>query len=342
MNCVPIRHSHCSVSLQVILILSSFSLPVYLTLAALSPELFQLFSMDIPSGYLHFFNYFHSISNMNYLPIVFFPKTNSEHIQSQSYSRLAESKKWLAGVLVTQFSTLFPVDFIKELDLLSITPSFLPLAPAVLPVRLHRVRNVDVDAVSIWIGWDQQWVRSCLAQVTWHEAVLTAWVAQRWGSGVGRWLADVWHNGHAVHGFLVVTDLQDLQVDLHIGVAHTPRSWRSTPIVATCVMLLCTGLMAHRLGAVNFHLLGIVGRDFEAITANLIGRKGQRLACGCMEGHGALEGTKRDGQPTCACWSLWRNTVESKYRVNQCWYNEEINLYFAYIASISSVELLSF
>lgn len=36
-------------------------------------------------------------------------------------------------------------------------------------------------------------------------------------------LADVGNYGDAVHGFFVVTDLQHLQVDLHVGVGHAAR-----------------------------------------------------------------------------------------------------------------------
>lgn len=197
-------------------------------------------------------------------------------------------------ILVFQFSLLFLVDCVEKLDLLTVATCLTPLAPAVLPMCLHRIWDVYVEAISIRAGArDQQRVWSCFSQLTRYKAVFTARVAQRWGACMCRWLADVGHNRNTVHGFLIVTDLQNLQMDLHIGVGHPS----TTPVAR--VRLFRAGLMAHRFGAVNLNLLGVVGGNSEAITAHLIGGEGQCFACGCLEGHGALEGTKRDRQSTC-------------------------------------------
>ena len=180
-----------------------------------------------------------------------------------------------------------------------VATALLRLPHAVLSVSLHRVRDVEVDAVCVRVdGGDEQWVGGRLSQVTRHKAVLSARVAQRRGAGVRRRLTYVGDDGYAVHGLFVVADLQHLQVDPHIGVAHaTDNTDTSSPATpwAVGVGFIRTGLMAHRLGAVHFHLLG-GGGDLQAIAADFVGGEREGLACGSLEGDSALEGTQRDGQ----------------------------------------------
>lgn len=117
---------------------------------------------------------------------------------------------------------LLPVGLVQQLYLLAVAGVLLRLPPAVLPVGLHGVRYGDVDGLRLRVAaaGDEERVGGRLAQVAGHEAVLPPRVAQRRRAGVGRRLADVGDDGDAVHGLLVVADLQDLQVDLDVGVAH--------------------------------------------------------------------------------------------------------------------------
>lgn len=73
-------------------------------------------------------------------------------------------------------SSLSHVGLIQQLDFLAITRVLPRLPQAVLPVRLHRVGDGDVDALHLRVAaaGNEQGVRGCLAQVAGHEAVLPA------------------------------------------------------------------------------------------------------------------------------------------------------------------------
>lgn len=79
-------------------------------------------------------------------------------------------------VSLLSLRNLSHVGLVQQLDFLAI-PRVLPRLPqAVLPVRLHRVGDSDIDALHLRVAAarDEQGVRGRLAQVTGHEAVLPA------------------------------------------------------------------------------------------------------------------------------------------------------------------------
>lgn len=85
---------------------------------------------------------------------------------------------------------------------------------------------------------------------------------------MGGRLTDVGDDGDAVHGLLVVTDFQNLQVDLDVGVpdtgtySHPHSDLHAHPYAADIYVsslnsgrcIVCTGLMAHGFRAIHFHL----------------------------------------------------------------------------------------
>lgn len=119
--------------------------------------------------------------------------------------------------------SLLSVSLIEQLYLLTISRALLRLPSAVQPVSLHSVRYSDIDGLCLWVATagNEQRVGGRLAQVAGDKTVLPSRVPQRRRAGVGGGLTDVGDDGYAVHGLLVVTDLQNLKVDFDISVPHT-------------------------------------------------------------------------------------------------------------------------
>lgn len=124
--------------------------------------------------------------------------------------------------LLPLLPSLLSVGLIEQLYLLMISRALLRLSSAVLAVSLHRVGYGDIDGLRLGVAaaGNEQGVGGCLAQVAGDETVLPSRVAQRWRAGVGGGLTDVGDDGDAVHGLLVVADLQHLEVDLDVGVPN--------------------------------------------------------------------------------------------------------------------------
>lgn len=87
---------------------------------------------------------------------------------------------------------------------------------------LHSVGYVDIDGLRLWVATagDEQRVGSRLTQVTGDKAVLPSGVTKRRRAGVSGGLTDVGDDGDTVHSLFVVTDLQNLKVNLDVGVPH--------------------------------------------------------------------------------------------------------------------------
>ena len=162
---------------------------------------------------------------------------------------------------------LLSVGLIEQLYLLTIPRALLRLPPAVLPVSLHSVRYSDIDGLRLRVAsaGDEQGVGGRLAQVAGHEAVLPPRVAQRRRAGVCGGLADVGDDGDAVHRLLIITDLQNLQVDLDVGVRHTRHPHSDLHAhshaadvhvsgLASWCWVVCAGLVADWFGAIHFNL----------------------------------------------------------------------------------------